>query len=308
MKHDITYPSSDGKTQIHAIIWEPEGTPKAVLQICHGMVDYADRYDDFAQHAAAQGYYVVANDHLGHGASVVTDDQHGYFGHPNGNECVIADIHTLRTMTQKKYPDKPYFMLGHSMGSFLIRQYMEMYGSGLSGVIVMGTGAQPGVALFFGKLLCKVIAAFKGDDYRSAFVDNMAFGGYNKRFEPARTDKDWLTRDEKEVDAYLANPWCTFRFTVNAYYHMFCGIEYAQKKENIEKIPKDLPLYLVAGSDDPVGNFGKSVENVAKTYRECGIKDVSLKLYEKDRHEILNELDRQTVYEDILAWVEAHLI
>ena len=189
-------------------------------------------------------------------------------------------------MTQKKYPDKPYFMLGHSMGSFLIRQYMEMYGSGLSGVIVMGTGAQPGVALFFGKLLCKVIAAFKGDDYRSAFVDNMAFGGYNKRFEPARTDKDWLTRDEKEVDAYLANPWCTFRFTVNAYYHMFCGIEYAQKKENIEKIPKDLPLYLVAGSDDPVGNFGKSVENVAKTYRECGIKDVSLKLYEKDRHEI----------------------
>ena len=172
----------------------------------------------------------------------------------------------------------------------------------------MGTGAQPGAALFFGKLLCKVIAAFKGDDYRSAFVDNMAFGGYNKRFEPARTDKDWLTRDEKEVDAYLATPWCTFRFTVNAYYHMFCGIEYAQKKENIEKIPKDLPLYLVAGSDDPVGNFGKSVENVAKTYRECGIKDVSLKLYEKDRHEILNELDRQTVYEDILAWVEAHLI
>ena len=230
------------------------------------------------------------------------------FGHPNGNECVIADIHTLRTMTQKKYPDKPYFMLGHSMGSFLIRQYMEMYGPGLSGVIVMGTGAQPGAALFFGKLLCKVIAAFKGDDYRSTFVDNMAFGGYNKRFEPARTDKDWLTRDEKEVDAYLANPWCTFRFTVNAYYHMFCGIEYAQKKENIEKIPKDLPLYLVAGSDDPVGNFGKSVENVAKTYRECGIKDVSLKLYEKDRHEILNELDRQTVYEDILAWVEAHLI
>lgn len=118
MKHDINYPSSDGKTQIHAIIWEPEDTPKAILQICHGMVDYADRYNDFAQHAADQGYYVVANDHLGHGASVVTDDQHGYFGHPNGNECVIADIHTLRTMTQKKYPDLPYFFLGHSMGSF----------------------------------------------------------------------------------------------------------------------------------------------------------------------------------------------
>ena len=115
MKHDITYPSSDGKTKIHAIIWEPESSPKAVLQICHGMVDYADRYDDFAQHAADQGYYVVANDHLGHGASVITDDQHGYFAHPNGNECVIADIHTLRTMTQKNIRIFLFF-LGHSMG------------------------------------------------------------------------------------------------------------------------------------------------------------------------------------------------
>lgn len=308
MKREFQYPSRDGVTQIHAIEWEPEREIHAVMQLCHGMVEFIDRYDAFAKYLNEHGIYVVGHDHLGHGKSVQNEEYHGYFHKTNGNEYVIGDIHKLREMTQKKYPDKPYFMLGHSMGSFLIRQYMEMYGSGLSGVIVMGTGAQPGAALFFGKLLCKVIAAFKGDDYRSTFVDNMAFGGYNKRFEPARTDKDWLTRDEKEVDAYLANPWCTFRFTVNAYYHMFCGIEYAQKKENIEKIPKDLPLYLVAGSDDPVGNFGKSVENVAKTYRECGIKDVSLKLYEKDRHEILNELDRQVVYEDILAWVEAHLI
>ena len=129
-------------------------------------------------------------------------------------------------------------------------------------------------------------------------------------FENYNTDPETeqLLLPSVEVDAYLANPWCTFRFTVNAYYHMFCGIQYAQKKENIKKIPKDLPLYLVAGAEDPVGNFGKSVENVAKIYQECGIKDVSLKLYEKDRHEILNELDRQVVYEDILAWVEAHLI
>ena len=140
MKHDITYPSSDGKTKIHAIIWEPEGSTKAVLQICHGMVDYADRYDDFAQHAADQGYYVVANDHLGHGASVITDDQHGYFAHPNGNECVIAEIHTLRTKTQKKYPDLPYFILGHSMGSFYARQYLCEYGSELNGAVLLGTG------------------------------------------------------------------------------------------------------------------------------------------------------------------------
>lgn len=171
MKREFQYPSRDGVTQIHAIEWEPEGEIHAVMQLCHGMVEFIDRYDAFAKYLNEHGIYVVGHDHLGHGKSVQNEEYHGYFHKTNGNEYVIGDIHKLREMTQKKYPDKPYFMLGHSMGSFLIRQYMEMYGSGLSGVIVMGTGAQPGVALFFGKLLCKVIAAFKGDDYRSAFVD-----------------------------------------------------------------------------------------------------------------------------------------
>ena len=307
MKHDITYPSSDGKTQIHAIIWEPEGTPKAVLQICHGMVDYADRYDDFAQHAAAQGYYVVANDHLGHGASVVTDDQHGYFGHPNGNECVIADIHTLQTMTQKKYPDLPYFFLGHSMGSFLTRQYIQMHADGLAGAVIMGTGSQPGIVLHIGKLLCRLIALFRGWEYRSSFVDNMAFGGYNKQFEPARTPSDWLTKDEAIIDACVNNPWSTFRFTVNGYYQMFRGIQYIQNPAHIQQIPKNLPLFFVAGADDPVGNNGKSVTQVCQQYKDAGIQDVQIKLYPGDRHEILNETDRDVVYADILTWLNGHL-
>lgn len=304
MKQEFTYPSRDGLTQIHAVEWKPDGEAKAVLQMCHGMVEYIDRYDAFARFLNEHGYYVVGHDHLGHGASVRSDELHGYFHETRGNECVIGDIHKLRLMTREKYPDIPYFMLGHSMGSFLVRQYMELHGEGLSGVIVMGTGSQPTAVLGAGRMLCRMIAAVKGWTYRSALIDNMAFASYNKKFEPSRTDKDWLTKDEKIVDAYRAHPWCTFRFTVNAYYHMFRGIQFAQKKENIRRIPADLPLFLVAGADDPVGNFGKSVKQVYEGYRECGIKDVSMKLYENDRHEILNETDREIVFADILAWME----
>lgn len=304
MKREFTFLSRDSVTQIHAIEWKPDGEVKAVLQMCHGMVEYIDRYDGFAAFLTEHGYYVVGHDHLGHGASVQGEEYHGYFHENKGNEYVIGDIHKLRVMTQKKYPHVPYFMLGHSMGSFLIRQYMEMYGQNLAGVIVMGTGSQPAVVLGAGRMFCRIIAVFKGWNYRSSIIDNMAFGSYNKKFEPARTDKDWLTKDEQIVDAYRSHPWCTFRFTVNAYYHMFRGIQFLQKKKNIERIPKDLPLLLVAGADDPVGNFGKSVRNVSEIYKNCGIKDVELKLYETDRHEILNELDRETVYEDLLNWME----
>lgn len=304
MKREFTYPSRDGVTQIHAIEWKPEEKIRAVLQICHGMVEYIDRYDEFASFLNEQGIYVIGHDHLGHGASVQSEEYHGYFHATRGNEYVIGDIHKLREMTQQNYPDIPYFLLGHSMGSFLARQYIELYAKGLAGAIIMGTGSKPGIVLWGGKILCKMIAAFKGSNYRSNLIDNMAFGSYNKRFEPSRTDKDWLTRDEKIVDAYRESPWCTFKFTVNAYYHMFCGIQYAQKKAHIKQIPENLPLFLVAGGEDPVGDFGKSVHSVAEIYRECGMKDVQLKLYPDDRHEILNELDRQDVFADLLKWME----
>lgn len=307
MKQEWTYPSRDGMTQIHAIEWKPIGEMKAILQISHGMVEYIDRYDDFARFLCDKGFLVVGNDHLGHGKSVRGEEYLGYFHETKGNECVIGDIHKLREITQKKYPEVPYFMLGHSMGSFLIRQYMELHGEGLAGVIVMGTGAHPAAELAAGRMLCRIIAAWKGWSYRSALIDNMAFASYNKRFAPARTDKDWLTKDEKIVDAYRAHPWCNFRFTVNAYYQMFRGIQFLQEKKNIERIPKELPLFLVAGADDPVGNFGKSVKKVYETYQSCGIHDVKIKLYEKDRHEILNETDRETVYEDLLAWMEERI-
>ncbi len=306
MKTHFTYLSQDRVTKIHAIAWEPEGEPVAVLQICHGMVEYIDRYDPFATFLSAHGYYVVGNDHLGHGESVTEDDKHGYFAHPNGNECVIEDIHSLQKMTREKISGVPYFMLGHSMGSFLLRQYIESYGTGLAGAIIMGTGSQPGASLALGKMLCRITAAFRGWDFRSDMINNMAFGSYNKEFEPARTPADWLSKNEASVDAYLNHPWCTFKFTVNGYYHMFCGIQAAQDSKLIRDIPTGLPMFFVSGACDPVGGNGKGVTQAYESYKNAGITDVSMKLYDNDRHEILNETDRDLVYADILAWLEAH--
>ena len=304
MKKEFYYLSQDQESQIHAIEWIPEGEVKAVLQISHGMVEYIDRYDEFARYLSARGYYVVGQDHLGHGQSVSHEDDLGFFHETHGNDYVIGDIRTLRQLTEEKYPSAPYFMLGHSMGSFLTRQYIFMEGKGLAGVIIMGTGYQPAVTLHFGKALCRLIAAGKGWHYRSPLVNNLGIGGYNKSFQSPRTSVDWISKDEITVDRYVKDPLCTFVFTVNGYYHLFCGMLTLTKKRNVDKIPKDLPIFFVSGEQDPVGRFGKAVKKVYHEYQDAGIQDISLKLYPGDRHEILNETDRQQVYEDLFQWME----
>ena len=303
MRQDFFYPSADGETRIHALEWLPEGKPAATLQLCHGMAEYIARYDEFASFLAENGFYVTGNDHLGHGQSVTSPDRLGYFSDPRGNECVIADIHALRQRTFTRYSGVQHFMLGHSMGSFLLRQYIELYGEGLSGAVIMGTGSQPPAVLSAGKAICRTAARFRGWTCRSGLMNRMAFGSYNKKFEPARTPSDWLSRNTASVDAYEADPLCGFVFTVNGYYHMFRGIEFAQKAENIAKIPRTLPLLVVSGAEDPVGGFGAGVKPVYEAYKAAGITDVQLKLYPSDRHEILNELDRTQVFADLLDWM-----
>lgn len=304
MKNEFYYPSRDGSTQIHGIEWLPEGEIKGILQICHGMVEYIERYDEFAKTCASCGYYVVGHDHLGHGQSIQNSDDYGYFQETKGNQYVIGDIHKLREMTMKKYPGVPYYMLGHSMGSFLLRQYLTMYGAGLAGAIIMGTGHQSRFLLEAGQFVCRMIAGVKGWRYRSTLVNNMAFGSYNKKFEPSDTKKDWITSDEEHLKKYVADPLCSFIFTVGAYYQMFEGMKVLDMKESMEKIPKELPVFFVAGEDDPVGNFGKNVRKVYEKYKSAGLKKVDFKLYPNDRHEILNETDRKQVYEDILNWMD----
>ena len=305
MKKEFCYPSRDGVTQIHAVEWIPEGEVKGVLQICHGMVEYINRYHDFAEYMCERGYYVTGHDHLGHGKSIRNEEDYGYFEEKKGNQFVIGDIQKLREMTTEKYPDVPYYMLGHSMGSFLLRQYLTMYGKGLSGAIIMGTGYQRSAVLNMGQLVCRVIAAFKGWRYRSRFVDKLSFGSYNKRFEPGETSKDWITSDKDHRQKYVNDPLCSFMFTLGGYYQMFEGMKVLTRKESMERIPKDLPVLFVAGADDPVGAFGKGVEKVYKKYKTAGMQQVSMHLYEGDRHEILNETDREQVYEDLYQWIES---
>ena len=304
-KREFTFNSRDGRTKIHAVEWSPEqGTIAGVLQIFHGMIEFIGRYEEFAEFLTERGFVVVGNDHLGHGASIVSKKDYGFFSEKNGNTAVLADVHHLKRITEKRYPDVPYYILGHSMGSFLLRQYLCLRGKELDGAVIMGTGTQPLPLLKLGKVLCRGMAAIFGWHYRSLFVDMLAFGGYNKHFRPARTGRDWLTKDEELVDRCLADDRCTFRFTINGYYNLFTSIEAASKDENLRKMPKDLPILFTAGGDDPVGNFGKGVEQVKCTFEAIGMQDVTKIIYKTDRHEILNETDRETVYEDICAWLE----
>ena len=308
MRDEFYFPSKDGNTEIHTIEWKPDKEVRAVLQICHGMVEYIGRYDEFAQFLCDNGYYVVGNDHLGHGKSVQAKSEYGFFNEKYGNVCVLGDIHTLRQRTMKKYPDVPYFMLGHSMGSSLLRQYIQMYGNGLAGVVLMGTVADHNkAALVFGKRLCRMMAAIRGWHYRSKLVDHLAIGGYNKKFKPAHTRADWITSDHERLESYATDPMCSFMFTVNAYYNVFAGMIGMQRKESVYMISKGLPVLFVSGADDPVGDFGKGVRKIYEKYKRAGIQDVTLRLYTGDRHEILNETDRQQVYADLLAWFEERI-
>ena len=293
--------------QVHGVRWIPEGQPRAVLQITHGMVEYIERYQDFAQWLNERGFLVTGHDHLGHGNSIRTKADYGYFADEDANGTVLADVHRLTQLTKESYPGLPYFLLGHSMGSFYARQYLRIRIPEIQLAIIMGTGCQPRLLVRAGKLLTTLVAAFKGWNHRSKLVTNVAFGGYNKRFEPVRTPKDWLTRDEAIVDAYIADERSSFIFTLNAYHAMFTGIDRLYDKNLLACIPKDLPVFFVAGEEDPVGDFGKGVRRAAQICRDAGVQKVDLKLYPNDRHEILNELDRQQVYEDLLCWMEEHM-
>lgn len=305
-KQNFYYPSQDGKTKIHAIIWDPEGKPKAILQIIHGMIEFIDRYDDFAKFLTEHGYLVCGEDHLGHGESVQSDEYHGYFG-KKGNEWVIGDIHQLRLKMQQEFPDTPYLMLGHSMGSFLIRQYITEqdgeYAKGLKGVIVMGTGWQPNAVLRTGRAVAKLLGTGKPGK-TAGFIDVLSFGSNLKKIDKPRTQSDWLTKDEAIVDWYRAQPWCTFRFSPNGYFHMFSGMLKAHDPKRMAKLPAGLPILFTSGAEDPVGAWGEGVRKAFMVYSENSPCEVSIKLYDGDRHEILNETDRDVVYKDMLDFLE----
>lgn len=302
--------SADGMTQIHAVRWLPDdGKYEAVLQITHGMIEYIERYRGFAEYLTERGFLVVGHDHLGHGASVRSEDDWGYFAKDHPSDTLVEDMHRLRQTVQSENPGIPYFMLGHSMGSYMLRKYLCIHPEGVNGAILMGTGCVPDSTTKLGMFLCKLFAAFRGWHYRSRFMQRLSYGKPYRKFDLYGKDEtnSWLTKEVSFVKQYYAEPRCTFVFTLNGYLGLMEAVYFDNQMENIKKVPKELPIFLVSGQDDPVGDLGEGVKKVYHMYEEAGIEDLTYRLYENDRHEIINETDREQVFSDICSWMKVRI-
>ena len=297
------YYDSCGKGKIRAAKWTPEETPKAIVQLVHGIAEHLDRYDEYATWLNEQGILVVAQDHMGHGKSIGTEGIQGYFH--GGWFAAVEDTYQLLLDTREKYPNIPYILFGHSMGSFIARTILAKHpDSGICGCIVCGTAWQPAFLMTAAAPLCKLMCRNGGDRKPSEPMKKLMFGSYNDRVEHLRTENDWLTRDDRVVDAYNKDPLCGFTATAGLYRDMLTGIAYIQKKETLKAMNSKTPVLFVAGSADPVGAYGKGVQQAAKAFTDSGMEDVTLKLYPMCRHEILNEINNGQIWQEIQEWIQ----
>ncbi len=301
--------SADGRTTIKGMQWEPEENVRGVLQITHGMVEYIERYRDFAEWLCKKGYVVFGHDHIGHGDSVDSPSDWGIMHTDDPSGTMTEDMYQDYVRGKKNWPNVPYFMLGHSMGSYLLRRLLSEHAKdlrGLDGAVIMGTGATPSGTLKAGLAFMKIMAKFKGWDYKSPLIAKLQYDGNYKEFnldgsEPA---KSWLSKNIDNVIRYYKDPKCTYMFSLNGYRGLAETVIYDNDMQNVKKTPVDLPLFLVSGEKDPVGGLGDGVRTVFERYKNAGVRDVSIKLYPTLRHEILNEKEHMDVYEDIENWME----
>ncbi|MDD6920624.1 MAG: alpha/beta fold hydrolase [Eubacteriales bacterium] len=305
IKSEIYYDSKDEGKQIVATIFTPNKDVEivGVLQIVHGMIDHIGRYEEFASFMVEHGFVVAGEDHLGHGKTGNLINEFGYFAKKNAFEKVLVDIHTMSKILKKEYPDKPFFILGHSMGSFFTRNYITRWSDQLDGAIIMGTGHQARRLVFAGLRLCGMFKHLRGDRYISPFIDKMAIGSYNLNFYDGDTGMEWLTKDNDIAARKVRDPYGNFHFTVNGYETLFRAILKLYNKKYLSNMRFDLPVFFVSGSEDPVGERGVGVKLAKKSIEDMGATDVSMKIYQGDRHEILNEIDRFDVFSDIYNWI-----
>ena len=289
---------SNGGGRLHCACWKPEGEIRAVVQLIHGIAEHICRYEAFAGFLASQGYLVVAEDHMGHGGSV--EDTLGYF--QGGWMTAVADVDLLREHVQREYA-LPYCMLGHSMGSFLLRTYLYTYPDSINAAILSGTGWEAPAKLRAGLLACRLEARRLGEKQPSPLLTDMMFGAYTKPFRPVRTPNDWISSVESVVDEYTADPLCGFAPTVGLCRDMLTGMLQNEQTENLEKMRKELPVLFVSGGKDPVGAMGAGVLKCIDAFKRAGMSDVSIRIYPDGRHEMLNESNKEEVYCDILAWL-----
>lgn len=307
IRKDFVFKSEDG-TDVFVYNWLPDDgvKTKGIVQISHGMAETAKRYERFAELLTENGYIVYANDHRGHGKTAKTIEDLGYLADEDGFNWLVKDLHKLTNIIKKENDSMPLFLFGHSMGSFAGQKYIMLNGNELDGLILSGSNGKQGIILNVGTIVAKREVKKNGRKAKSTKLDKLSFGGFNKEFKPNRTDFDWLSRDNDEVDKYMDDPFCGTVFTAGYFYDFLTGLKEIEDEDNLRMIPKDLPIYIFSGDKDPVGKFGKGVINLVNRYKKYGVKDISYKLYKDGRHEMLNEINRDEVMDDIINWLDNH--
>ena len=300
---DFYFQSSTGRTSIHALKCVPDSKPRAVVQIAHGIAEHIDRYRPFMEFLADNGFVAAGNDHLGHGKSIRVPEEQGFFAEKDGWWRVVDDMDKLHDIMSNEYPELPYVLFGHSMGSFLTRTYLIKHPDKYDGVILSGTGHQSPALVLGGNAAASVMAKLNGAMGDGAKLDSLAFGTYLNKIENPRTKFDWLSRDAEQVDKYIADPLCGFVGKIGLYRDMMQGIKFITDKKNIAQMNKEKPVYFMSGDGDPVGDYGKGVERAYKAFCDAGLHDVFMRLYPGGRHEMLNETNKEQVYQDILSWL-----
>ncbi len=303
MRKEYKVPSSVGNRILHAVVWTPLGKPKAVVVLIHGMIEHIGRYEEFAMYLRRQGYGVVGYDQLGHGRTAVEREDFGFFAEKQGQKIVVQDIQRMVVCTKKHFPGVPVILLGHSMGSFFLRKYVTVYGKEIDGAVLCGTGAMPMPVLSAGLTVARLSKLTKGSHYRSAFLHSQVFDANNKLIKEPQTDRDWLTKDVDKLRENMEDPCCNFMFTSGGYVDFMKIIFDLQRRLGLSRMPKDLPILLISGGKDPVGHQGEDVAALCDLFREIGMEQVALIICEEDRHEILNETDRQAVFQQIEQWL-----
>ena len=304
---DFYFNSSTGKNKIHARMCVPDAEPRAIVQIIHGIAEYIDRYDEFMSFLADNGIIAVGTDHLGHGKSIESDEQTGFFAYDNGWDYVVRDEEVLRLAMHENYPELPIIVFGHSMGSFMARTLLIRYPDAFNAAIISGTGNQGAALVNGGLIMGNLVTGLKGAHHYSKFLNNLAFGSYNKIYDNPKTEYDWLSRDEANVQKYIDDPLCGFIPSCSLFRDMMTGVKFITNKKNLTAMNKDIPVYFMSGDMDPVGECGKGVQKAYNNFLEAGMKDVSIKLYPGGRHEMLNEINKDEVYTDILAWLDSKI-
>lgn len=300
---DFYFQSSTGRTSIHALKCVPDGKPRAVVQIAHGIAEHIERYRPFMEFLANNGFVVAGNDHLGHGKSIRVPAEQGFFAEKDGWWRVVDDMDKLHDIMSKEYPELPYVLFGHSMGSFLTRTYLIKHPDKYDAVILSGTGHQSPALVLGGNAAASVMAKLNGAMGDGAKLDSLAFGTYLSKIENPRTKFDWLSRDAEQVDKYIADPLCGFVGKIGLYRDMMQGIKFITNEKNLAQMNKEKPVYFMSGDGDPVGDYGKGVERAYKAFCDAGLHDVFMRLYPDGRHEMLNETNKEQVYQDILNWL-----